>query len=73
MGEGGVVALGIAEGFEGRHLHVVEFLRIVGAVSGVFDRRCHAGEKLLRDQCLAAGRDAPAPLPSRNAPQTPDR
>ena len=47
MGEGGVVALSIAEGFEGRHLHVVEFLRIVGAVSAVFDRGGHAGEKLL--------------------------
>ena len=37
MGEGCVIGLGIAEGFKGRHLHVIQFLRVVGAISAVLD------------------------------------
>src|SRR5712691_9120411 len=48
VGESGVIALGITEGFEGRHLHVVQSLRIVSAISAVFDRSGHAGKELLR-------------------------
>ena len=48
VSKSGVVALSIAEGFKGRHLHVIQFLRVVGTISAVFDRCSQAGEKLLR-------------------------
>ena len=38
MQDRAVVTLGIAESLEGRHLHVVEFLRVVGAVAAVLSR-----------------------------------
>ena len=37
VGEGGVVALGIAEGLERRHLYVIQFLRVIGTVPAVSD------------------------------------
>jgi len=48
MRESGAVALGVAEGFEWRHLHVIQFLRVVGAVPPVSDRCAQAAKKLLR-------------------------
>ena len=47
VSKSGVVTFSIAEGFKGRHLHVVKFLRVVGAISAMLDRCSHAGEKLL--------------------------
>ena len=38
MGESCVVALGVAEGFKGRHLYVIQLLRVIGTISTVFDR-----------------------------------
>jgi len=35
MPERGVVAFGVAEGFDDRHLHVVQLLRVIGAVAAV--------------------------------------
>lgn len=46
MGERGVIGFGVLEGLEGRHLHIVEFLRVIGAVSAVLDRGSETREKL---------------------------
>ena len=35
MAERGVVAFGIAEGFDDRHFYVVQLLRVIGAVAAV--------------------------------------
>jgi hypothetical protein len=38
MCECGLVALGVAEGFEWRYLYVIQFLRVVSTISAVSDR-----------------------------------
>src|SRR6266496_3144991 len=47
MGEGGVIRFGIAESFKRWHLYVIQFLRVVGAISAVLDRYAQAGEEFL--------------------------
>ncbi len=48
VGEGGGVALGVAEGLERRHLHVVGTLGIIGARPAVPDIGAGAGEEPVR-------------------------
>ena len=48
MGERGVIALGVAEGLERRHLHVVEFLRVIGAIAAVLDGGVSWRRRILR-------------------------
>jgi hypothetical protein len=55
MGEGGLVAFGVAEGFERRHLYAIQFLRVIGAISAVSDRCAQATEKPLRRSMRATG------------------
>ena len=45
MGKGRVVGLGVFEGLEGRHLHIVGFERVVGTVTAVPDISARGGEE----------------------------
>ena len=45
MGESGVIALGIAEALERRHLDVIGFLRVVCAIAAVTDGGLASGEE----------------------------
>jgi hypothetical protein len=45
MGEGGVVALGIAKGFEGRHLDSVESFRVIGTIAAMQRLGCTLAKK----------------------------
>jgi hypothetical protein len=47
MGEGGVVALGIAEGFEERHLDSVEGLRVIGTIAAMPEGGVYVGKETL--------------------------
>jgi hypothetical protein len=47
MGQGGVVALGIAKGFEGRHLDSVEDLRVIGTIAAIPEGGVYVGKETL--------------------------
>jgi len=45
MGEGGIVALGIAKGFEGRHLDSVESFRVIGTIAAMSEAGVYVGKR----------------------------
>src|SRR5437870_4974713 len=62
MGEGSVVTLGVTKGFKRGHLYVIQFLRVIGTISTVSDRRTQTAEKLLRmayASCLPTNHQPP--------------
>ena len=47
MGESGVIALRVTETFKRRHLNIIDFLRIISAITAMPDGGLRAGEELV--------------------------
>ena len=62
MRESGVVALGVAERLERRHLNIIDFLRIIGAIAAMADRGLEAAKNFSARSMRATGSSLGAAL-----------